>query len=88
MVTYDSEFIQSFRNGSLCMVYMTSSNAYGGPIDLGSVVLMHITPDLWTPPAPSASVSPTQVLLADTKYGLTLSPSGEVANVVSEKYYA
>ena len=54
MVSYASQYIQNTQNGAICAAYMTGTNTFDGPTDLGGVYLMHISRDTWLPPAPSA----------------------------------
>lgn len=59
-----------------------------GPIDFGASTLNHLTSTTWTPPAKSASVTPSSGVLSGGKYGLALDPNAAKERIYIDGYYA
>jgi len=82
--------LQDLANGTLCVSYVqnTGNTAGAGPTDLRDVYLSNIPKSTWAPPAKTAGFNPSATNSVDAKLGITKTPSGIVADVLTSGYYA
>jgi len=88
MVYYTSQYVQSNINGSLCFAAMQSTASGAGPMDFGAGYLMHVPQATWAPPARTASVTPSGMVLSGDKYGLSYTPSSTQSRIFTQGFYA